>query len=356
MHFSRKVPDFSSFGIIKQKAQREVKMFPLVDSLPDYSAGYLETLESKGRQESTIKRYFYDLNDFSAWMRVVKKEDGFSVFQSLDTEDYQAYINFLIQQRHYSLRTLRRVVTVLKQLVSHQVASGKLAYNPVNGVNLNLEEEMAFSDEDFVKEKEMQLLAEVMKSLEGLTENQQKYRHLLIDRNLSIITLLSAYGLTLHELTSLRMNQLNFTKGTVKVFSETSLSREIAISKEDQRLFYSYYETIPAAVRPAWYSSHPFFGAFDYQRGTFRWVYTTNSPKPLTEIAVQKMIRLEVERAGLRKGISAQHLRRTCILKEIRAGIEPEAVRAKFGFKSSLSLNRYVAYLQKNEDSKSLAD
>ncbi|MED2973239.1 phage integrase N-terminal SAM-like domain-containing protein [Fictibacillus sp. B-59209] len=321
-------------------------MFPLIDSLPSYSAVYLETLEKKGRQESTIRRYFYDLNDFLAWMRVVKEEDSFSVFQSLRTEDYQSYFDFLIHERNYSLRTLRRVLTVLKQLVQFQITIGKLAYNPVNGVDLGIGEETEFTDDDFISSEELDKLFEVIKSYEGLTENQQKYRHLLISRNLSIVILLSRYGLTLLELTSLKMRHINFTKGIIQVPSETSLPRKIKIEREDQAFLYSYYETIPAAVRPAWYSNDSFFAAFDYQRGTYRWVYKTNSPKPLTEIAVQKMIRLEVKRSGLRKGISAQHMRRTCILRELQTEKEPEQIKEKFGFKSSLSLERYYKYLQ----------
>ncbi|MDN4073353.1 tyrosine-type recombinase/integrase [Fictibacillus terranigra] len=333
-------------------------MYPLIDSLPRYSAVYLETLEKKGRQESTIRRYFYDLNDFLAWMRAVKKEDSFSAFQSLRTEDYQSYFDFLIRERNYSLRTLRRVLTVLKQLVQFQITLGKLAYNPVNGVDLGIGEETAFSEEDFISPVELERLNEIIKSYEGLTENQQKYRYLLISRNFSIVVLLSRYGLSLLEVTSLKMKHINFTKGIIQVPSETSLSRKIKLEKEDQAVLYSYYQTIPAAVRPAWYSNDCFFAAFDYQRGTYRWVYKTNSPKPLTEIAVQKMIRMEVERSGLRKGISAQHMRRTCILNEIQTGKEPEQIKKKFGFKSSLSLERYYKYLQSlpKEREKNLAE
>ncbi|MDM5198952.1 site-specific integrase [Fictibacillus enclensis] len=321
-------------------------MFPLIDSLPNYSAVYLEALEKKGRQGSTIRRYFYDVSDFLAWMRVVKKEDSFSAFQSLQTRDFQLYFDFLMNERHYSLRTLQRVLTVLKQLVQFQIGLGNLSFNPVNGVQIGPKDDPFFTEEDFITNEELQRLFETVRSYEGLTENQQKYRHMLIDRNQSIITLLAYYGLTLHELTSLRMKHINFTKGYVHVPSETSLTRDIPLEKNDQMLLYSYYETIPQAVRPAWYSNDHFLAAFDYQRGTYRWVYKTRSPKPLTEIAVQKMIRLEIQRSGLRKGISAQHLRRTCILNDVKAGLDLEIMKTKYGFKSPLSLRRYYDYLQ----------
>ncbi|EEL61798.1 Phage integrase [Bacillus cereus F65185] len=34
--------------------------------------------------------------------------------------------------------------------------------------------------------------------------------------------------------------------------------------------------------------------AFDFNRGTYRWVYEKDAPKGLSEVAIQKMIRLEV--------------------------------------------------------------
>lgn len=53
------------------------------------------------------------------------------------------------------------------------------------------------------------------------------------------------------------------------------------------------------------------------------------------------MIRLEVKRANLRKGIAAQHFRNTFILRKIQANHGPEEVMQQVGFKSKLSLKRY---------------
>ncbi len=83
------------------------------------------------------------------------------------------------------------------------------------------------------------------------------------------------------------------------------------------------------------------FVAFDFNRGTYRWVYENDAPKALTEIAIQKMIRLEVAIANLRKGISGQHFRNTYILNLIKKETPESEIIKLAGFKSKISLKRY---------------
>ncbi|EIT86893.1 hypothetical protein A374_04944 [Fictibacillus macauensis ZFHKF-1] len=319
------------------------------DCVPPYMKDYLASLHAKGRRESTIKRYFYDLNDVAAWMRVVKGDDSFFVYERLTTDEVQSYFDFLTNERAYSMRTLKRVLTVAKQMEQFYVERNKLSYNRAKQVQLHQEEITPFETLDFVSDQELAQLKDIITSEEGLTENQQKYRHLLMERNLSIFTLLAQYGLTLQEITSIKMRHINFVHHELAVYSNGQRSRILPLTKADHQLLYSYWENIPSPVRPALYSGDAFFVAFDYQRGTYRWVYSDHAPKPLTEIAVQKMMRLEVERGGLRKGISAQHLRRTCILKQLQAGEAYETVQSWFGFKTPLSLNRFIAYLEQEQ-------
>ena len=58
------------------------------------------------------------------------------------------------------------------------------------------------------------------------------------------------------------------------------------------------------------------------------------------------MIRLEVARAGLRKGISAQHLRNTFILRLIQHHTPEQEIIKRIGFKSKISLKRYYNYVK----------
>ncbi|MBH0165788.1 site-specific integrase [Fictibacillus sp. 7GRE50] len=316
--------------------------------LPEYADSFIVHLQKKDRTKSTIKRYYYDLLDFFAWVRVIKKTDDLRVIESLDTLTLKEYFLFLSEQREYRTATSKRVFTVIKSLFSYLHTNRKISSNPFNELEQTLKEDTQFTDDDFISDEEYKTLFQTLSSYEGLTEKQQKYRHLLIKRNEAILSLLYRYGITLQEITNIEMKHVHFTQHELTVINKKE-TRLIALDDETQQLLYEYKEKIPEVIRPRVYSSDRFFIAFDYQRGTYRFDYGKYEPKPLTVIAIQKMLRQEVRRSGLREGISSQHLRRTAILNLLKEGKDEEDVQLWFGLKSNLTLNRYEAYLEAAE-------
>ncbi|WLR52418.1 site-specific integrase [Bacillus tianshenii] len=309
--------------------------------LPDDVVSYLEYLAAQGRRPSTIKRYKYDLEDFFRYMNEQQKDP--KKWKTFSNEDYHTFFHILLTERHYSLATMKRMHTVLKRLNRFY----QIKHNPPE-ISMHLEKKRLGAD-DFIQEAEKEKLLQTVVSTKGLTDNQLKARHLLFDRNLSIVRLLLDYGLTLHELASLRMKDVHFERNELDIPSVSSLARTIKLSDEDKQLLYRYLKTIPEPVRPRYHSHDPLFAAFDFQRCTYRWVYEKDAPKRLTEIAIQKMIREEIARAGLRKGISAQHMRNTCIINQIQEGLSAEDIQRHFGFKTPLSLKRFYNYLSTRE-------
>ncbi|MBC6972691.1 tyrosine-type recombinase/integrase [Bacillus sp. Xin] len=297
-------------------------------------------LLNKGRKPSTIKRYVYDIEDFGRWLQKSKKLPLHNLWMTLGTEDYEAYFYDLKQQRQYSDKTIHRVYIVLNRLYQYLQLP-----NPLDEMQLSIQPNRALRDEDFISKEEEKRLQYILTSLDGLTERQSAVRPILQDRNISIIHFLLNYGLSLQELVGLQMKHVHFENNTLTVPGITGIERTIVLSEDDKKRLFSYYKIIPEPVRPKYYSTDPLFVAFDYTRNTFRWVYENDAPKALTEIAVQKMIRLEVARANLRKGISSQHLRNTFILNLIRQQLSEDEIIKQVGFRSKLSLKRYYDYI-----------
>jgi site-specific recombinase XerD len=313
--------------------------------LPEYANSFISHLQNKGRKKSTIKRYYYDLQDFFAWLRVIKNSDQTPVIQNMTPDLLKEYFLFLNEQREYSTATSKRVFTVIKSLFQFLQSQKIVKKNPFSDIEKDLKEDNQFTDEDFIMEEEYQQLYETLSSFDGLTEKQQKYRHRLIKRNEAILSLLYNYGLTLQELTNIEMKHVNFTRKQLTVINSESI-RHLPLTDFTQRLMYDYKEEIPSSIRPSSYSSDRFFVAFDYQRGTFRFDYANYEPKPLTVIAIQKMLRQEIRRSGIRQGISPHHLRRTAIINFLALGKTDEEVQYWFGLKSHLTLQRYVNFIR----------
>jgi site-specific recombinase XerD len=307
--------------------------------IPDYAEQYLLTLKKDGLKDSTIRRYYYDLNDYFAWMRVNFEEDHLQKLSSLTKKDTKEYYQFLSMQRKYSASTLTRVETVLKRLGVYLVKYGQMAANPFHMERTIHSAEL--SDEDFAKSGEIEKLFSVISSDEGLTENQLKHRHLLVPRNKAILRLLVFHGLSMQELNQISMKDVS------PHHKELHLpTRTCSLTKVDQSILMDYLQSVPEPVRPRARTKDPLFAAFDYQRGTYRWDYEQSSPKPLTIIAIQKMLRQEIRRGGLRNGLSAQHFRRSYILSLIQEGADDDELKQRLGLKALLSLKRYRSYAQ----------
>lgn len=260
-------------------------------------------------------------------------------WESLYKKDFEAFFNYLIEERQYSDKTVHRIYIALNRLYEYLDLP-----SPIESVIHIASPNRALRTEDFISTQEEQRLKEVSASLEGLTEKQRSTRPMILERNLSIIILLLDYGLTLQELVSLRMKHVHFENNTLSIPEDTIINRTIQLKEEDKLHLYNYYKTIPEPVRPRYHSNDPLFVAFHFRLGTYVWSYDDDAPKFLTEISVQKMIHLEVKRANLRKGISAQHFRNTFILRMFQQQCTDEYIMKQVSFKTHESLKRYRKY------------
>ncbi|MEK7019833.1 tyrosine-type recombinase/integrase [Bacillus sp. FSL R9-9410] len=306
----------------------------------DFSNFLLE----RGRKASTIKRYLYDVKHFLSWLENTDRVIDENIWESLNKRDFKDFFHYLKEERHYSDKTIHRIYIALNRLYESLDLP-----SPIESVIQIEQPDRSLRDKDFISSKEEKRLKEVVSSLEGLTEKQRTTRPMILERNVSIVTLLLDYGLSLQELVSLQMKHVHFESTTLSIPEDSKINRTIHLKEEDKLHLYDYYKTIPEPVRPKYHSSDPLFVAFDFTRGTYHWSYDDDAPKNLTEISIQKMIRLEVKRANLRKGISSQHFRNTFVLRKIKQRNTPEQIMQQIGFKSYLSLERYYDYYKKTK-------
>lgn len=313
---------------------------------------YSDYLSLKGRKTSTLKRYKYDI--LSCYHYILKQniEIQSNIWRSITTRDYEDYFAMLSSELHYSDKTIHRIHVALNKFLNYLVEINELEINPVSSIEITKQPDRKLSQTHFISKIEQEKLIQILTSRENLTDKQLKSRPFLFERNLSIVHLMLHFGLTLKEIVSIQMNHIHFEQNSITIPSK----RNLTLTKDDKEILFSYYHKIPEPVRPNYHSNDPFFVAFDYNRGTYRWVYETDSPKALTEISVQKMIRLEVKRARLRKGISAQYLRNTYILNLIETTTDLEQLMYHTGLTSKLALKRYIDFYHNEKSTSSLKD
>ncbi|EDZ48842.1 phage integrase family protein (plasmid) [Bacillus cereus AH1134] len=284
-------------------------------NLEETLAAFSAYLTEKGRKQSTIKRYAYNIKDFYKWLRANEKLLDIKSWSELFEADYQMYFSELEDKRKYSQKTRHRIWVVLKKL--HMFLG---IVSPLDGINRSLIPDLSLNDNNFIIEMEEKLLKQTVLSTNGLTERQAKYRPLIMDRNVCIINLVVNYGLSLQELVSLNMSHIQFARNILMVPGENGATRSVSLTMEDTQQLYKYYTTIPEPVRPRQHTDNPLFVAFDINRSTYRWVYEKDAPKALSEVAIQKMNRLKLKRVGLNKRILTQQMRNKFIVRLIKQG------------------------------------
>ncbi|GAE30844.1 tyrosine-type recombinase/integrase [Halalkalibacter hemicellulosilyticus] len=307
------------------------------NQLPPFVEAFLQELSFKGRKPSTISRYRYDLLDFQAWI-----DDNYNGKWDLSKNEIDIFFFDLQIKRNYHTRTIRRIHSVLKQLALFQQnqRQPKLrAILLIDPPELTVE---PLSSSDWISLEEEQQLFQSLRSTAFLSEKQLETFRYYQARNEFIITLFLRYGLTIQEVTNINMSHIQFQHRRIQIADVHHTVRTLMLTNDDAALSYRYMKTIPEPVRPKFHSHDPFFVAFDFQRKTFHWSYEDDAPKRMTIIAIQKMLRQEIERAQLRKGISAQTLRNTAILRRLVSGEKLHQLLEATGYTSEQSLQRYI--------------
>ncbi len=309
----------------------------MIEPLPLIIQAYLNDLSFKGRKETTIKRYMYDLLDFHKWVK-----QNCNGRWSLTKDELEFFFYDLQFKRGYHIRTIKRIHTVLKQVARFQKDRGQTELRAINLIEppeLTVE---PLSPSEWITIKEEHQLLRSLQSTYGLSEKQSETFPYYQARNECIVRLFLHYGLTLQEVAKLSMKDVHFHLNQLHLYDSKGEKRTVPLSKQVVSLFFDYIKTIPEPVRPAFHSHDPFFVAFDFQRKTYHWSYADQTPKRITMIAIQKMLRLEVKRARLRKGISAQTLRNTAILRKLVTEASIEQLKLTNGYTSEQSLQRFI--------------
>ncbi|ANS52146.1 integrase [Bacillus thuringiensis] len=296
---------------------------------------FLADLLKRGRKPSTVKQYRYDLTLFTSWIQkwLISPQDG--IFASLDANVLECYLKSLRKERGASISNVKRVRGILINFLQF--------HGTADGLKSNVAPPRLTS-KHFASDEEIEKLLRVMRSYNGLTEYQASGRKFILERNLLLVHFMLNYGLSIQDIITLSMHDINFGTNTITPGGLHAYKRSITLSKKDVKLALSYYNQIPKLIRPRQQTGDPFFVAFDFAPQTFRWDYDKDQPAALKRIAVQRMLQKEVKRAEIK--ITPTMLRNRFILNALQNGMKPLEIKSFLGLKSVEALHRYITFWQ----------
>ncbi|MGN7197805.1 tyrosine-type recombinase/integrase [Bacillus mycoides] len=310
------------------------------DSALDF---FLTDLLNRGRKPSTVKQYRYDLILFISWVQKQLNSPPEYVFLSFDVNVLECYLKSLRKERGASITNVKRVRGIL------------INFLQFHGAADSLKSDIAppkLTSKHFASDEEIEKLLRVMRSYQGLTEYQASGRKFIMDRNVLLVHFMLHYGLSIKDIITLSMHDVNFGTNTITPGGLHAYKRSITLSKGDVKLALSYYKQIPNLIRPRQQTGDPFFVAFDFAPQTFRWDYDKDQPAALTRIAVQRMLQKEVKRAEIR--VTPTILRNRFILNSLQNGMKPIEIKAYLGLKSVEALHRYTQFWNQEQNKHNL--
>ncbi|TKH12637.1 site-specific integrase [Bacillus wiedmannii] len=297
---------------------------------------FLADLLKRARKPSTVKQYRYDLTLFISWLQKQLNSPPEDVFASFDVNVLDCYLKSLRKERGASISNVKRVRGILINFLQFHGAADSLKSDIAPP---KLTSKHFASDEEIVK------LLRVMQSYSGLTEYQASGRKFIMDRNVLLVHFMLHYGLSIQDIISLSMHDINLGTNTITPGGLHAYKRSITLSKDDVKLALSYYKQIPKLIRPRQQTGDPFFVAFDFAPQTFRWDYDKDQPAALTRIAVQRMLQKEAKRAEIK--VTPTMLRNRFILNALQSGMKSIEIKALLGLKSVEALHRYIQFWNK---------
>lgn len=295
---------------------------------------FLLYMQGNGRKLSTMQRYRYDLVLFALW--VENSEDALeSPFKrTINNNLLEQYLKVAKSTRNCSPASLKRISGVIINF---------LDYHGVFLESVDRGKQELLQLHNFASDTEIKRLLQTMKSIDGLTPYQITGRNNIINRNLLIVHLMIYYGFSIHDLTNLTMQDVNFGQGVLFPTAAGGIKRAIPLNATDQELLLATYKDIPESVQPRPNTQDPFFVTFHHATGTFQWDYSTESPKKLTKIAIQRMLQKEIKRANIHH-LSPTTLRNRHILDSLRSGISSAEIKVLLGMKSIEAMHRYIIF------------
>lgn len=310
---------------------------------PEHVQKYFDSLIESDKKPATVKQYTSDLDKFLVWIESYKGATDLNTLRSLQRSDIENYIHHLQESKH-SAATIRRLFSVLK---------GYLTFLNItitfNIKDTGVESLRELDANDFISEKELNALLKSMKTKFNSDTPLAAARDYLIDRNVSIVFLMRFYGMTPTEISSINMESVNFAHNSIKLSSKYG-ERKIVFSDDHKKHLLLYFNSIPKAFRPRYNSKDPLFVAFNNVSTSFQYDYVAGMPKKLSVRGIQKMIKMEVGHADLRK-LSAANMRNSCILDDLKANIPDEIIVTKYNLTTAFSLHRYKKYIKAQKPS-----
>jgi integrase/recombinase XerD len=276
------------------------------DAIKDYR-DYLKI--ERGLATNTIENYSLDVEKLANWLET---NESTSSPVSISEEEVQQFVYDLAKK--VNARSQSRIISGLRGFFSYLVFEDYRKTNPLELIE-SPKTGRKLPDTLSTEEIDSLIAAINLSKPEG-------------ERNRAILETLYSCGLRVSELTDLRLSDLFFEEGFIKVTGKGSKSRFVPIAETTQNYIQLYIDFI---------RSHQ-----DIQKGHEDTLFLNRRGQKLTRAMIFTIIRQLAAAVGLRKKISPHTFRHSFATHLLENGADLRAIQQMLGHESITTTEIYV--------------
>jgi len=277
----------------------------------NYKNGFKNYLKlERSLSENSMMAYVRDIEKLTQFLdlKQIKK-----VPEEIDLEDLQNFI-FWVSETGLSATSQARIISGIKAFYKYLLLEDLIDENP---------SELLESPKTGRKLPDTLSAHEIEKLLSAIDMSTQPGQ-----RNRAMLETMYGCGLRVSELINLRISNLFFNEGFVKVLGKGSKERLVPVGGQAMKHIKIYLETI---------RSH-----LDIKKENSDYLFLNKRGARLSRVMIFMIIKDLAERAGIKKSISPHTLRHSFATHLIEGGADLRAVQEMLGHESITTTEIYT--------------
>ena len=275
-----------------------------------------------------IKNYYIYLsierslskNTLDAYIRDIKNLAKFSKKKPLKIkrDDIINYINFLNISKKSS-RTQARIISSIKTFYNYLIFDEKITQNPSSEIySPKLEKKLpiVLSTEEIDR---------IISCFDLSKENGE--------RNRTIIECLYSCGLRVTELVNLRISEINFIDGYIKIIGKGNKQRITPINKKLSTFLKNYIDNIRSKLK--------------IDKSNSDYLFLNRRGKKISRVLVFNIVKTACQKVGIKKNISPHTFRHSFATHLVEGGADLRAVQEMLGH-SNITTTEIYTHLDTN--------
>ncbi|MGB0167073.1 MAG: site-specific tyrosine recombinase XerD [Luteibaculum sp.] len=271
--------------------------------------GYTSFLKlEKSLSDNTVENYLRDLDKLISFAKASNKNP-----KELQLQDFQELTQDL-SKSGLSARSMARIISGIKSFYNYLLLEEFIDENPTE---LLLTPKLPQKLPDTLSVEEIDdLVGKIdLSRPEGF-------------RNKTIIETLYGCGLRVSELINLKISNLHFKDGFIKVSGKGNKERLIPLGRSVQKLLETYFEGVRRPLEAA--------------KGHEDFLFLNKHGKKLSRVMIFMIVKACVEKAGIRKNISPHTFRHSFASHLVEGGADLRAVQEMLGHESITTTEIYT--------------